>query len=71
MPEGFPRQARVRDVKWNQFGHQLRQMGLAGQEFHAVNADEGQVTVDPSDLSKSKGEPFTLRRDLVEFVGES
>lgn len=64
----FPRQARITDVKWHQFSSHLMQMGLAGQEFHVVDADKSQVVVDPRDLSRPKDGPFTLRRDVVEFL---
>jgi len=67
----FPRLARVTDSRWSQFGPQLVQMGLIKQEFHAVDADKNQVVVDPNDLSKPKEEPFTIRRDFVEFMEES
>lgn len=65
-----PRKARVIDAKFRQHGSVLMRMGLAKQEFRAVGEENGNIVVHPDDLSSSKEESFTLRRDIVEFPSE-
>ena len=64
----FPTQARITDLNWHKHGGVFATMGLAKQQFVAVDGNDSQVIVDPQDLSKPKNGPFTVRRDFVEFV---
>lgn len=63
-----PRQARVKDDKFRQFGNSLARMGLVKPDFRATGEENGNIVVDPKDLSFPPSKPFTLRRDIVEFV---
>lgn len=68
-----PRQARIIDSKYQQFGSTLARMGLVKQEFRAVGEtlDRSQVFVHPEDVSLlPNGEPLAIRRDIVEFPSE-
>jgi len=63
--------ARVSDKKWDQFGRKFVQLGLPMQEFRVVDVTTDKVFVHPGDLTRTKGGPFAIRRDFVEFPEDS
>ena len=63
-----PRQARVKGRKFQQYSSVLFGMGLEKPEFRAIGEKDGNIVVHPDDLSSPPKEPFTLRRDIVEFL---
>lgn len=67
----FPRMARITESRWRQYGYCFSEMGLSNPEFRALDGNNGQVVVDPANLTRSKDRPFTVRRDFIEFLEES
>lgn len=66
-----PVPARIIDSKYQRFASELAKMGLKKREFQVVGETDGNVIVDQHDLGlPSTDKPFTLRRDIVEFIQE-
>ena len=61
-----PRQARVNDQTFRQFGLSLSLRGLASQEFRAIGESEDHSVVYHGDPKN----PRPLRKDIVEFPPE-
>lgn len=64
-----PRSARVKERVLNQRADVLIGMGLRNPaHFWVVGEKDGQPVVSPDDLSRFFDKPFTLNKEIVEFI---
>ena len=64
-----PRQFRIIHSKIN-YAPTLAKMGLEKTRFRVIQETNDRVTVHPEDLVSPEKAPFTIRKDIVEFVDD-